>query len=94
MNDELGLEYMQQHFEPYTRWGVGGGAYEYDGDPPPRCLIVDGHSSHLAWPVVKYALDHNIHMICLPSKSTHLLQPLDVSCFSSLQRAYESNLST
>ena len=86
MDDELGLEYMKQHFEPYTRGDTGPGQ--------PRCLIVDGHSSHVAWQVVKYALDHNIHPICLPSKSTHLLQPLDVGCFSLLQTTYKRNLST
>jgi len=83
MDDELGFEYMKEHFEPYTRC-----------DPPAlRCLIVDGHSSHVSWRVVQYALDHNIHMICLPSKSTHLLQPLDVGCFGVLQTTYERNLS-
>jgi len=106
MDDELGLEYMQQHFEPYTRGAIRRAA---DGsrveevieevtegaevNPPPRCLIVDGHSSHISWQVVKFALDHNIHIICLPSKSTHLLQPLDVGCFSLLQTTYERNLS-
>lgn len=84
IDDELGYEYMKVHFEPHTR----GTATV----PPPHCLIVDGHSSHIAWKVVKYALDHNIHMICLPSKSTHLLQPLDVGCFGVLQTTYEKNL--
>lgn len=85
MDDELGLEYMKQHFERYTRPSIGG-------TTTPRCLIVDGHSSHIAWRVVKYALDNNIHMICLPSKSTHLLQPLDVGCFGVMQVTYEKNL--
>jgi len=61
MDDELGLEYMKEHFEPYT-WCDA-----------PRCLIVDEHSSHVTWQVVKYALDHDIYMISLQSKSTHLL---------------------
>ena len=84
MDDELGYGYMKVHFEPHTRCTATV--------PRPRCLIVDGHSSHIAWKVVKYALDHNIHMICLPSKSTHLLQPLDVGCFVVLQTTYEKNL--
>lgn len=51
------LYIYRRHFEPYTRT-----------DPPaPRCLIVDGHSSHISWKAVKYALDHDIDMICLPS---------------------------
>jgi len=83
MGDELGFEYMQEHFEPYTRCNP----------PAPRCLIVDGHSSHVAWGVFKYALGHDVHMVCLPSKSTHLLQPLDVGCFGILQTTYERNLS-
>ena len=83
MDDELGFEYMRMHFEPQTR-GSGSGS---------RCLIVDGHSSHTAWKMVKYALDHDIHLICLPSKSTLVLQPLNVGCFGVLQTTYERNLS-
>ena len=82
MDDELGMLYISQHFEPHTRSGK------------PRILIVDGHTSHICWSVIKFALDHDIHMIQLPSKSTHVLQPLDVGCFALLQAAYERNLRT
>ena len=94
MDDDLGLQYMKTHFDPYTRdpkFKVEDADARYGG--PARCLIVDGHSSHIAWRVIQYALDNNIHMICLPSKSTHLLQPLDVGCFGTLQTTYEKNLS-
>ena len=57
-----------------------------------RMLIVDGHSSHIAWPVVEYALDHRIILYCLPVHSTHLMQPLSVACFGPLARAYRSVL--
>lgn len=90
MDDELGLEYMKKHFEPYTRASTTNASTT---EAQARCLIVDGHSSHIAWKVVKHALDHNIHMIYLPSKSTHLLQPLDVGCFGVLQMTYKKNLS-
>ena len=76
MDDELGMLYISQHFEPHTRSGK------------PRILIVDGHTSHVCWPVIQFALDNDIHMIQLPSKSTHVLQPLDVGCFALLQAAY------
>ena len=62
------------------------------GDTSYRMLIVDGHSSHIAWPVVEYALDHRIILYCLPAHSTHLMQPLDVACFGPLARAYRSAL--
>ena len=82
MDDELGLLYISKHFEPHTRRNPSR----------PRILIVDGHSSHVCWPVIRYALDHDIHIIQLPSKSTHILQPLDVGCFALLQAAYERHL--
>ena len=44
----------------------------------PVLLIFDGHSSHLGIKSVRLAMDNGIHLLCLPSHSTHLLQPLDV----------------
>ena len=89
MDNELGMEYMKQHFEPHTRRIA-----VIDGKEvvQTRILIVDGHASHLNYSMLSWALDKNIHVICLPSKSTHILQPLDVGCFGLLQRLYERNL--
>ena len=83
LDNKLGLLYISKHFEPHTRCAV---------ESRLRILIVDGHSSHICWPVVQYALDYNIHMIQLPSKSTHILQPLDVGCFALLQSSYQRHL--
>lgn len=44
----------------------------------PLLLIFDGHSSHLGIQTARLAIDNGIHLLCLPSHSTHLLQPLDV----------------
>jgi len=41
---------------------------------------------------VKYAIDHNIHLMCLPSHSTHILQPLDVGIFGPLSTYYKQEL--
>ena len=53
--------------------------------PPSRpvLLITDGHSSHAN--IVELAQDNNIHLLCLPSCTTHILQPLDVGVFKSLE---------
>ena len=58
MDDKLGLEYIWQHFEPYTQdtirrvGGVVEGVLERVTDsevnPSPQCLIVDSHSSHVS----------------------------------------------
>lgn len=85
MDNDLGMQYMKQHFEPHTRRMI-------DGKVLTRILIVDGHASHLNYSMLSWALEQNIHVICLPSKSTHILQPLDVGCFGLLQRRYEHNL--
>ena len=81
MDDDLGFAYISDHFEPMTR-----------NNSKPRILIVDGHSSHIHYRVVQFALNHGIHMICLPPHSTHLMQPLDVGCFGLMQRAYQRYL--
>ena len=97
MDDDLGLQYMKMYFDPYMRNGGVTIKSEDSKDAkyhgPPRGLIVDSHSSYIAWRVIQYALDNNIHMICRSFKSTHLLQPLDVGCFGVLQTTYEKNLS-
>lgn len=49
MDNELGLEFIK-YFNTHTQASVQ--AYEQR----PRVLIVDGHASHVAYPVVDYAL--------------------------------------
>jgi hypothetical protein len=44
----------------------------------PILLIFDGHHAHLSIKVVRLAIQNEIHLLCLPSHSTHILQPLDV----------------
>jgi len=44
----------------------------------PLLLIFDGHYSHLSIKAVRLAIENDIHLLCLPSHSTHLLQPLDI----------------
>ena len=44
----------------------------------PVVLIIDGHYSHVSLELIKLARDNNIHLLCLPPNTTHILQPLDV----------------
>ena len=57
--------------------------------PPTRpvLLIQDGHSSHVSIDIIKLARENSIHIICLPSHTTHL-QPLDVGVFKSFKSHY------
>ena len=46
--------------------------------PPARLvlLIEDGHGSHITLDVIELACVNNIHLLCLPAHTSHLLQPL------------------
>ena len=73
--DEIGLQWLQNLFIPATN-GCTAGDY---------CLLVlDGHGSHLTPQFDKVWSENNIIPICMPPHSSHLLQSLNVGCFSPL----------
>jgi hypothetical protein len=45
--------------------------------PEPIVLVCDGHQSHNTLANLQYAVDHDIHIICLPPHCTHELQMMD-----------------
>ena len=55
--------------------------------PPSRpvLLVLDGHGSHITIDVIEHARANEIHMLCLPSHTSHILQPLDVGVFKSFK---------
>ncbi|EOA88707.1 uncharacterized protein SETTUDRAFT_65552, partial [Exserohilum turcica Et28A] len=80
-NNELGLAWLK-HFDEHTKTRqsstVGGH----------RLLIIDGHESHCSIDFQDLCKEKNIILLCMPPHSSHLLQPLDVACFSPLKRKY------
>jgi len=85
MNSEIFLEWFQSVFIP------GADKYRPIGYNGPLFLILDGHTSHTSYEVIKAARDNNVELIRLPSHSTHMLQPLDLSVFGPL-KTYWSTL--
>jgi hypothetical protein len=77
--DQITLRWLQKCFIPYTTERAVGSH---------RLLVLDGHGSHLTPEFDKVCRDNKIICICMPSHSSHLLQPLDVGCFGPLKRAY------
>ncbi len=77
------LTYFSRCFEPQTRATLKG---KY------RLLIFDGHASHISTKVIDFCTDNNIILLCLPSHTTHILQPLDVGFFQPLSTAYRKHL--
>jgi hypothetical protein len=77
--DALGLTWLKDTFNKHTRNRTVG---KY------RLLILDGHRSHVTAEFDKYCSQNSIIVLCMPPHSSHLLQPLNVSCFSVLKRSY------
>ncbi|KAJ6437534.1 hypothetical protein O9K51_09740 [Purpureocillium lavendulum] len=76
--NEVGLDWIK-HFDCHTASRTKG---------PYRLLILDGHESHHSTEFELYCKEHNIITLCMPSHSSHILQPLDVGCFGPLKQAY------
>lgn len=53
--------------------------------PGPSVLVLDGHISHKSLRALEFCEKKQIHVICLPSHTTHRLQPLDRSFFKPLK---------
>ncbi|RAQ93873.1 putative transposase [Stemphylium lycopersici] len=77
-NNELGVEWLK-HFNAHTKARTVGAR---------RLLVIDGHESHQSLEFQELCKENNIHTLCMPPHSSHLLQPLDVGCFSPLKRTY------
>ncbi|RFU25453.1 hypothetical protein B7463_g10893, partial [Scytalidium lignicola] len=82
-NNRIGLEWLEKTFEPTTRDKTKG---QY------RMLVLDGHGSHVAPEFDLFCSQHKIVPICMPPHSSHILQPLDVTCFSVLKRMYGTQI--
>lgn len=75
--NELGVEWLR-HFVKHTYQRVG--TYQL--------LILDGHKSHNSLEFQTICKENKIIIISMPPHSSHLLQPLDVGCFSAQKKAY------
>jgi hypothetical protein len=81
-DDETTLDWLK-HFDQHTQSRRKGGY---------RMLVMDGHGSHSTLNFERFCKDKNIVPIYMPPHSSHLLQPLDVGCFSPLKRAYSRQI--
>ncbi|KIK59516.1 hypothetical protein GYMLUDRAFT_169520, partial [Collybiopsis luxurians FD-317 M1] len=83
-DNEIGFQWFKRCFVPQAT-----ARREANGtSDKPILLIYNGHASHTTLDWVNLALENNIILLCLPSHTTHRLQPLDVGCFGPLQSAW------
>ena len=72
INSELYLEWFNfflQHIPPIR----------------PVLLLQDRHASYISIEQIEQARANNVHLLCLPAHTIHILQPLDVGVFSHLR---------
>lgn len=82
---DLGLKWLMNDFEPTSA--------EKISSPGHWCLLIlDGHNSHCTYPFVEYCGRHKIALICLPSHTTHRLQPCDVGVFGPLASSWKAEV--
>lgn len=79
INSKIFLQWLRLHFVPRKPQGK-------------VLIILDGHASHVnSVEMLEFAESNGIILLCLPSHTTHYLQPLDRSFFKSLKgHFYES----
>jgi hypothetical protein len=57
-----------------------------------RLIILDGHKSHLNQDFKDYCFKQKILTLYMSPHSSHILQPLNVVCFSPLKRKYSQRV--
>jgi hypothetical protein len=82
--NQIGLQWLQ-HFEICTRSKTIGSK---------RLLILDNHESHICLEFRSFCEKNDIILLWMPPHSSHLLQPLDVGCFSPLKTAFSKQNQT
>jgi hypothetical protein len=58
----------------------------------PVVLLFDGHHSHISIQLIQICRESRIHLMLLPSNTTHVLQPLDVGVYGPLKQAWKKIL--
>ena len=84
-NNKLGMTWLHTIFNKHTKDRTKG---RY------RLLILDGHKSHVTGEFEQFCMQNDIIPLCMPPHSSHLLQPLDVGCFSSLKSSYRQEVAS
>ena len=79
-NSQVFQTYLKDHFMKFA----------VRNDDKHILILYDGSSTHISVELIEWSLSKKIVLFVLPPHSSHLLQPLDVGCFSPLKKAFNS----
>lgn len=75
--------------QTFVRWLHHFNRYKSAGE----CLVImDGAKCHLDYSIVEAAEDMGVTLLCLPSNTTHELQPMDKSVFGPFETFWDDEL--
>jgi len=80
-NTDIFSQYMREHLVKYL---------PTHNVKSPVLVLYDGHKSHISLPLVQWAKENHIILFVLPPHCSHLLQPLDISCFGPFEVSWNS----
>ena len=80
-SNTISLQWLKEVFLPLTQ-----------RDDTPRLLLLDNHGSHITVEFMKHCWQNNVYLYYLIPHSSHVLQPLDLSCFSPLKSRYREQI--
>jgi len=80
-SNDIGLRWLDEVFLPETA-----------NNGEKRLLLIDGHGSHISSEFMWKCYENDVLLIYLIPHSSHVLQPLDLSCFSPLKSRYRKEL--
>jgi hypothetical protein len=82
-DSKISLEWLTRVFDPQTR---------EIANSKPRVLISDSFATHETLEVLEFCFANNIILCCLPSHTSHKLQPCNISVFRPLKTAYRDQV--
>jgi hypothetical protein len=80
-NTEIFSTYMKDHLAPLLPARDQGNYV---------LVMYDGHKSHVSLALIQWARENNIILFVLPPHCSHLLQPLDVTCYGPFENAWNA----
>lgn len=80
-SNDIGLRWLNDVFLPETAAG-----------DETRILLIDGHGSHATPQFMTKCAENNVKPIYLLPHSSHVLQPLDLACFSVVKSRYRDQI--
>ena len=78
-SNDIGLRWLEEIFLPETA-----------KDDESCLLLLDGHGSHVSTEFMWKCHQNRVYLVYLLPYSSHVLQPLDLSCFSPLKSRYRA----